>query len=146
MDEEFREDDLEQDDSDGLEFLTDWEREELEEERGDLAILAMGRKFREDDAKDQVIDPEQVQKVLSVYKKMKKVFEGKNVKVTYMLFEPNKKDGCVKLEGKEIAFDDASLFSEVVRGCEAAEGYRKTNGNMVIAFGYSGLTRLINEG
>ncbi len=123
-------------------FLTEWEKEEIENEKNDALILALAKRFREHDEKDQIINPKQVQKVLSVYKKMKRAFDGRNVKVTCKLFQPYKNSGCISIEGKEIFFEDPTLFSETVRDCDCVDGYRKTNGNMIISFAYSKLTKL----
>ena len=144
MNKDFYDMEQERNDFDDLsDFLTEWEKEEIENEKNDALILALARMFDEYDKRDSVINPERVRRVLSTYRAMKKEFVGQNVKVTCELMKPTKDYGYISIEGKKIVFIHPEILADAIRGSTGVDGCMKTNGNVVINFGYAGIVKTI---
>lgn len=55
------------------------------------------------------------------------------------IHQPSKNMAHVTIEEKEVTFPDAAVFSELAKAADNVDIYPKTNGNVVVSFGFNGI-------
>lgn len=90
--------------------------------------------------------PRRVKRLLSVYNGLRRILEGKNVKVTYELHKPYVSMGSITITGKEIGITDPVFFMDALKFADNLDVYPKTDDSMCLEFTFHGLARGIEEG
>ena len=100
---------------------------------------------QKDGVKIQIMNPENVKRLLRTYKALKYITQGSGVKISYELNEPFNSMGSVTLCGKNIVFKNPEWFVKVVEYASNFEVYPKIDGTIEMNFTFHGLTTSVEE-
>lgn len=90
-----------------------------------------------------ITDQNRLLQVRMSFDSFKKVFDGQHVSVDYKLNEPFVSMGAIYANGKSITIKNRKLF---LRACKLASNvdiYPKTDGTIMIALTFRGLTKMV---
>ena len=126
-------------------FEGEFENDTEVDEALDSMVLSIAEIIKEQDSRTSIINPRKLKEISFVYKAMKILTKGTNVKVTYDLHEPLKSIGSVTITGKNIVLRHRKWFDEAIKLASNFDVYPKTDGTVVIDFTFHGLTVPIED-
>ena len=85
------------------------------------------------------VNEDRVADILYGYKALQDIILGKDVKISYSVFEPTDGMGCVSVEGKSVECKETSKLKAVIDLATNFEVYPKVNGTIQMNFTFHGL-------
>lgn len=107
----------------------------------DMLMTDVANEIYNDESVISVMNPKRLKQIEFVYKTMKYIVKGKELKVSYELNQPYTSMGSVSIVGKEIRVTNPALFLRASGFASNLEIYPKTDGTVQMDFTFHNLTR-----
>lgn len=118
------------------EFLTGDELEEAMDE----FIAGIKDDINNDELKATVLNLPRAQQLQFTYAALQYIMKGKNVQISYKMYEPFKTMGSVTVEGAILEFDKPEWFARVAEFASNTEIYPLKKNAVRMTFTFHGLT------
>ena len=113
------------------------ECDETEDIIDSLYYISEGLKPKNGDV--SILNPDGMKKFAAVYNAVKSSLQTPYAKITYGINEPYPGSGFIRIEGSKIVFNKTNILMSGARLASNFEVYPLSNGNVRMAFTFSGL-------
>lgn len=120
----------------------DWSllSDEEVEQRMDEIVESLRLDIEADESRTVLLNAARMTQLEFTYLVMRRLTEGRNVSVTYKLYEPFRTMGSVSVEGKSIEFDSPEWFARAAEFASNTDVYPLTDNKVRLTFTFHGLT------
>lgn len=119
-----------------IEFLTDAEIEKAMDE----VVNSIKDGINEDELRTTILNPEKLEQFKFAYATLQYIMKGKDVQISYKMYEPFKTMGSITVEGAVLEFDKPEWFARVAEFASNTEIYPLTKNAVRMTFTFHGLT------
>lgn len=119
-----------------IEFLSDTELEKAMDE----VVNSIKDGINEDELRTTILNPEKLEQFKFAYAALQYIMKGKDVQISYKMYEPFKTMGSITVEGAVLEFDKPEWFARVAEFASNTEIYPLTKNAVRMTFTFHGLT------
>lgn len=119
-----------------IKFLTDTELEKAMDE----VVNSIKDGINEDELRTTILNPEKLEQFKFAYAALQYIMKGKDVQISYKMYEPFKTMGSITVEGAVLEFDKPEWFARVAEFASNTEIYPLTKNAVRMTFTFHGLT------
>lgn len=110
----------------------------------DETLSALGEDIEYQETGVLMTDPRKMRNLMVVYKLLKYITTGRNLKITYAMNQPYKTMAYVSVNGKSVSFRNTGWFIAACKIASNVEFYPKTDGTVQVTFTFNGFARRID--
>ncbi|MCM1222376.1 MAG: hypothetical protein NC548_48705 [Lachnospiraceae bacterium] len=120
----------------------DWSllSDEEVEQRMDEIVESLRLEIEADENKTVLLNAARMTQLEFTYLVMRRLTQGRDVSVTYKLYEPFRTMGSVSVEGKSIEFDSPEWFARAAEFASNTDVYPLADNKVRLTFTFHGLT------
>lgn len=119
-----------------IKFLTDAELEKAMDE----VVNGIRDDINKDELRTTILNPLKMQQFQFAYAALQYIMKGKNVQISYKMYEPFKTMGSITVEGAVLEFDKPEWFARIAEFASNTEIYPLTKNAVRMTFTFHGLT------
>ena len=120
-------------------FLTDAELEKAMDE----VVNGIKDDINKDELRTTILNPLKMEQFKFAYAALQYIMKGKNVQISYKMYEPFKTMGSITVEGAVLEFDKPEWFARIAEFASNTEIYPLTKNIVRMTFTFHGLTTAI---
>lgn len=117
-------------------FLTDDELEKAMDE----VVNGIKDDINKDELRTTILSPLKMKQFMFAYAALQYIMKGKNVHISYKMYEPFKTMGSITVEGAVLEFDKPEWFARIAEFASNTEIYPLTKNIVRMTFTFHGLT------
>lgn len=117
-------------------FLTDAELEKAMDE----VVNGIKDDINKDELRTTILNPLKLEQFKFAYAALQYIMKGKNVQISYKMYEPFKTMGSITVEGAVLEFDKPEWFARIAEFASNTEIYPLTKNIVRMTFTFHGLT------
>ena len=117
-------------------FLTDAELEKAMYE----VVNGIKDDINKDELRTTILNPLKMEQFKFAYAALQYIMKGKNVQISYKMYEPFKTMGSITVEGAVLEFDKPEWFARIAEFASNTEIYPLTKNIVRMTFTFHGLT------
>jgi len=117
-------------------FLTDAELEKAMDE----VVNGIKDDINKDELRTTILNPLKMEQFKFAYAALQYIMKGKNVQISYKMYEPFKTMGSITVEGTVLEFDKPEWFARIAEFASNTEIYPLTKNIVRMTFTFHGLT------
>lgn len=117
-------------------FLTDAELEKAMDE----VVNGIKDDINKDELRTTILNPLKMEQFRFAYAALQYIMKGKNVQISYKMYEPFKTMGSITVEGAVLEFDKPEWFARIAEFASNTEIYPLTKNIVRMTFTFHGLT------
>lgn len=117
-------------------FLTDAELEKAMDEE----VNGIKDDINKDELRTTILNPLKLEQFKFAYAALQYIMKGKNVQISYKMYEPFKTMGSITVEGAVLEFDKPEWFARIAEFASNTEIYPLTKNIVRMTFTFHGLT------
>lgn len=117
-------------------FLTDDELEKAMDE----VVNGIKDDINKDELRTTILSPLKMKQFMFAYAALQYIMKGKNVQISYKMYEPFKTMGSITVEGAVLEFDKPEWFARIAEFASNTEIYPLTKNIVRMTFTFHGLT------
>lgn len=117
-------------------FLTDAELEKAMDE----VVNGIKDDINKDELRTTILNPLKMEQFKFAYAALQYIMKGKNVQISYKMYEPFKTMGSITVEGAVLEFDKPEWFARIAEFASNTEIYPLTKNIVRMTFTFHGLT------
>ena len=117
-------------------FLTDAELENAMDE----VVNGIKDDINKDELRTTILNPLKMEQFKFAYAALQYIMKGKNVQISYKMYEPFKTMGSITVEGAVLEFDKPEWFARIAEFASNTEIYPLTKNIVRMTFTFHGLT------
>ena len=117
-------------------FLTDAELEKAMDE----VVNGIKNDINKDELRTTILNPLKMEQFKFAYAALQYIMKGKNVQISYKMYEPFKTMGSITVEGAVLEFDKPEWFARIAEFASNTEIYPLTKNIVRMTFTFHGLT------
>lgn len=106
----------------------------------DEFLDSIGEIVEEEELKTTVLNIPRVKQFKMAYAAIRHIVRGRDIRITYKMFEPFKTMGSISVEGSSLEFDKPEWFARVAALASNTEVYPLTKNTVRLTFTFHGLT------
>lgn len=119
-----------------IKFLTDAELEKAMDE----VVNGIKDDINKDELRTTILNPLKMQQFQFAYAALQYIMKGKNIQISYKMYEPFKTMGSITVEGAVLEFDKPEWFARIAEFASNTEIYPLTKNAVRMTFTFHGLT------
>lgn len=119
-----------------IDFLTDAELEEAMDE----VVNGIKDDINKDELRTTILNPEKLEQFKFAYAALQYIMKGKDVRISYKMYEPFKTMGSITVEGAVLEFDKPEWFARIAEFASNTEIYPLAKNAVRMTFTFHGLT------
>ena len=117
-------------------FFTDAELEKAMDE----VVNGIKDDINKDELRTTILNPLKMEQFKFAYAALQYIMKGKNVQISYKMYEPFKTMGSITVEGAVLEFDKPEWFARIAEFASNTEIYPLTKNIVRMTFTFHGLT------
>lgn len=119
-----------------VKFLSDAELEQAMDE----VVNGIKDDINKDELRTTILNPLKMEQFKFAYAALQYIMKGKDVQISYKMYEPFKTMGSITVEGAILEFDKPEWFARIAEFASNTEIYPLTKNAVRMTFTFHGLT------